>query len=84
MRVETLVGLGRLPHRRAKHGLTSGDAAAVERAMVACDVVAFRDRTMIEVSGGERPRILLPRALAVEAEILLPDQPIAALIHCIS
>jgi iron complex transport system ATP-binding protein len=79
MRVETLVGLGRLPHRRPMQRLTCGDAAAIERAMVACDVVAFRDRTMSEVSGGERLRILLARALAVEAEILLADEPIAAL-----
>jgi len=79
MRVETLVGLGRLPHRRPMQGLTSSDDAAIERAMVACDVVAFRDRTMSEVSGGERLRILLARALAVEAEILLADEPIAAL-----
>jgi iron complex transport system ATP-binding protein len=78
MRVETLVGLGRLPHRRPMQSLTCGDAAAVERAMVACDV-AFRKRTMSEVSGGERLRILLARALAVEAEILLADEPIAAL-----
>jgi iron complex transport system ATP-binding protein len=79
MRVETLVALGRLPHRRPMQGLISGDRAAIERAMVACDVVAFRDRTMSEVSGGERLRILLARALAVEAEMLLADEPIAAL-----
>jgi iron complex transport system ATP-binding protein len=79
MQVEALVGLGRLPHRRPMRGLSSDDAAAVERAMVACNVVGFRDRAMSEVSGGERLRILLARALAVEAEILLADEPIAAL-----
>jgi iron complex transport system ATP-binding protein len=79
MRVETLVGLGRLPHHRPMQSLICGNAAAVERAMVACDVVAFRDRTMSEVSGGERLRILLARALAVKAKILLADEPIAAL-----
>jgi iron complex transport system ATP-binding protein len=79
MRVETLVGLGRFPHRRPMQGLSSGDRTAIERAMVACDVIAFRDRTMSEVSGGERLRILLARALAVEAEMLLADEPIAAL-----
>ena len=36
-------------------------------------------RTMSEVSGGERMRILLARALAVEADMLLADEPIAAL-----
>jgi iron complex transport system ATP-binding protein len=76
MRVETL---GRLPHRRPMQGLDSLDRDAIERAMAACDVAGLRTRTMREVSGGERLRILLARALAVEAEILLADEPIAAL-----
>lgn len=79
MRVESLVALGRLPHRRPMQGLDSSDRAAIERAMVACDIIPFRTRTMSEVSGGERLRILLARALAVEADILLADEPIAAL-----
>lgn len=79
MQVETLVGLGRLPYRRPMQGLSASDRAAIERAMAACDVSAFRSRTMSEVSGGERLRILLARALAVEAWMLLADEPIAAL-----
>jgi iron complex transport system ATP-binding protein len=79
MQVETLVGLGRLPHRRPMQGLSASDRTAIERAMAACDVSAFRSRTMSEVSGGERLRILLARALAVEAGMLLADEPIAAL-----
>jgi iron complex transport system ATP-binding protein len=79
MRVESLVALGRLPHRRPMQGLDSVDRAAIERAMAACDIIPFRSRTMGEVSGGERLRILLARALAVEADILLADEPIAAL-----
>jgi iron complex transport system ATP-binding protein len=79
MQVETLVGLGRLPYRRPMQGLSAGDRAAIERAMAACDVSAFRNRTMSEVSGGERLRVLLARALSVEALTLLADEPIAAL-----
>jgi iron complex transport system ATP-binding protein len=79
MRVESLVALGRLPHRRPMQGLDAADRAAIERAMAACDIIPFRSRTMSEVSGGERLRILLARALAVEADILLADEPIAAL-----
>jgi iron complex transport system ATP-binding protein len=79
MRVEALVALGRLPHRRRLRGLDAADRAAIERAMHAADVVSFRGRTMAEVSGGERMRILLARALAVEADLLLADEPIAAL-----
>jgi iron complex transport system ATP-binding protein len=79
MRVETLVGLGRLPHRRPFQGPDAVDREAIARAMDAADVVQFRTRTMGEVSGGERMRILLARALAVEAGMLLADEPIAAL-----
>jgi len=79
MRVESLVALGRLPHRRPMQGLDAADREAIERAMAACDIIPFRTRTMSEVSGGERLRILLARALAVEADMLLADEPIAAL-----
>jgi iron complex transport system ATP-binding protein len=79
MQVESVIELGRLPHRRVLHGLTAADREAVERAIAACDVAAFRTRTMNEVSGGERLRILLARALAVDADLLLADEPIAAL-----
>jgi iron complex transport system ATP-binding protein len=79
MRVEALVALGRLPHRRPLRGLDIADRQAIERAMLAADVASFKDRTMAEVSGGERMRILLARALAVEADLLLADEPIAAL-----
>ena len=79
MRAETLVELGRLPHRHPFQNQTAADRDAIERALVAADIVALRHRTMANVSGGERMRILLARALAVEASLLLADEPVAAL-----
>ena len=79
MRVREVVALGRLPHRRAFSGETGADAQAVERAMAATEVTEFAERSAPTLSAGERMRVLLARALAVEAEWLLADEPITAL-----
>ena len=79
LRVETLVALGRLPHRRPLRGPSAADRDAVARAMLATGVESLRHRTMEQVSGGERMRVLLARALAVEGDWLVADEPIAAL-----
>jgi iron complex transport system ATP-binding protein len=79
MRVEALVALGRLPHRRAFRGHDNADRAAIEQALSSADVGSLRHRTMAHLSGGERMRALLARALAVQAPLLLADEPVAAL-----
>ncbi|MFD1331359.1 ABC transporter ATP-binding protein [Methylopila musalis] len=79
LRVEHVVALGRLPHRGFGRAALTTDAAAVERALRAADAEGFRGRLMRELSGGERARVLLARAFAVESEWLLADEPAAAL-----
>ncbi|AHE54709.1 ABC transporter ATP-binding protein [Sphingomonas sanxanigenens] len=77
--VERLVALGRLPHLAPMSGLAATDAEAIARAMERADVSHLAGRVATELSGGERARVLLARALAVEAAGLVADEPLAAL-----
>jgi len=77
--VERLVELGRLPHLAPMSRLGEADTAAIERAIERADVAGLRDRVATELSGGERARVLLARALAVKAPALIADEPLASL-----
>ncbi len=77
--VHDVVMLGRFPHRTGLGGPTEACRGAVERALRAVDALALAQRDVAVLSGGELARVLLARALAVEAPVLLADEPIAAL-----
>ncbi len=75
-----LVALGRLPHGASlERPLAAADADAVERALRRVDGMPFADRAIDALSQGERARMMMARALATEAEILLADEPVASL-----
>jgi len=70
--VAQAVSLGRLPHG-------DRDEEAVARALEAVGMSEFADRPLTRLSGGERALVLLARALAVEAGLILLDEPTANL-----
>lgn len=74
-----VVALGRLPHRAYGAERSAADDAAVAEAMRQTDTLAFASRSVQRLSVGERARVLLARALAVDAPVLLVDEPIAML-----
>ncbi|HUQ51367.1 MAG TPA: ABC transporter ATP-binding protein [Gammaproteobacteria bacterium] len=74
-----VVALGRLPHRAYGAEPKPADDDAVAGAMRQTDTLAFAERSVQQLSVGERARVLLARALAVEAPVLLVDEPIAML-----
>lgn len=77
--VERLVGLGRLPHLAPFSRIGEADRAAIEEAMRETGTLGLRDRIATELSGGERARVMLARALATQAPALIADEPLASL-----
>ena len=77
--VASVVALGRLPHGEKPDSLTPAGREAVAAAIASVGLRGFESRAATELSGGERARVLLARALATRAPVLLVDEPVAAL-----
>jgi iron complex transport system ATP-binding protein len=77
--VEALVAGGRNPHVRFLAGFEQADRQALHDALSAMDLDAVRHRAVETLSGGERRRAFLAMVLCQQAEILLLDEPTAAL-----
>ena len=75
-----VVALGRFAHGMGDPDrMSSSDAEIVDAAMARTGTTPFADRIVQSLSGGERARVMLARVLAVEAPILLADEPTASL-----
>jgi iron complex transport system ATP-binding protein len=77
--VVNVVALGRLPHGEEPDNLPPSGREAVATALRSVGLEGFEDRPATSLSGGERTRMLLARALATQAPVLLADEPVAAL-----
>ncbi len=79
MTVAEYVLLGRTPHLPYLGTEGRHDLSVASSALSLLDLEQFANRSMAALSGGERRRVVLARAIAQQADILLLDEPTGAL-----
>lgn len=75
VRVKDVVMMGRYGHMGFWRKAKAVDHEAVKAALQRVDMLDFQDRQIGELSGGQKKRIFVARALAQHAEIILLDEP---------
>jgi iron complex transport system ATP-binding protein len=79
LNVWDVVMLGRLPYQDWMAAPSSQDIQAVETALQATQAWDWRQRRLGQLSAGEKQRVLLARAIAVQSPLMLMDEPLTNL-----
>ena len=77
--VEKIIGLGRIPYQKWWRGASVEDDEKVLQAMQMSETLAYRNRIVTTLSGGEYTLVMLARILATGPQLIFADEPVAAL-----
>lgn len=73
--VKQMVMLGRTPHKRLLEQENKQDLQIVELALNKTNLLDYQDRSFLSLSGGEKQRVILARAIAQDPQFMILDEP---------
>jgi iron complex transport system ATP-binding protein len=77
--VMDIILMGRSPYLKRLQSESKKDIDIVKNAMVITNTWQLRNKNIGEISGGERQRVIIARALSQQAKIMLLDEPVSQL-----
>lgn len=73
--VREIVAMGRIPHKRLLETNSASDKQIVQETLSLCGLSAVAERSYEQLSGGEKQRVVIARALVQQVDLMILDEP---------